>query len=421
MVASCRAVSRAPGRTIRRDWLPAACAALLAIVASRPAAAHNPDTSYVKMAIDREAVAITFTYDVTSLSRICGGLDANQDDRLVPGELAAAVPEVAAFLRSHVACEIDGARVPLPAPETVAWPTDAGPAIAATDYHAPTSLVSFAFRLPTPRPAADVWLQLGCFDTLGLQHTVLAAIEHRGATQELLFTAFEPDYLFETTWPDMPGAASSDTVPGTAASAMDGPPPAGRRSSSGSLLSRLWLFFRLGVEHILVGYDHILFLLSLILVSDFRSLVRIVTAFTVAHSITLALATLGWVDLPPSLVETAIAATIIFTALENLWIRDASGRWKLTFLFGLVHGFGFAGVLRDLSLPTDGFVRALLAFNLGVEAGQLAIVAVLAVPAAAVGRSRHGRTIRGCLSIAIALAGIGWLLDRAFGFSIMPW
>ena len=67
--------------------------------------------------------------------------------------------------------------------------------------------------------------------------------------------------------------------------------------------------------------------------------------------------------------QTAIAATIVYTALENLWIKDASGRWRLTFLFGLIHGFGFAGVLRDLALPTDGFVRALLAFNLGVEAG----------------------------------------------------
>ena len=197
--------------------------------------------------------------------------------------------------------------------------------------------------------------------------------------------------------------------------------PGGRRSSASSILSRLWLFFRLGVEHILIGYDHILFLLSLILVSDVRSLVKIVTAFTVAHSITLALATLGWVDLPSSLVETAIAATIVFTALENLWIKDASGRWRLTFLFGLIHGFGFAGVLHDLALPTDGFVRALLAFNLGVEAGQLAIVAALAVPAAALARSRQTRWIRGGLSVAIALAGLGWLLDRGFGFAIMPW
>jgi len=400
-------------------WLTAACLVPLTLVAARPALAHNPDTSYAQVAIAPDAVTVKLTYDVTSLVRMHPALDADADGRLVPEELAAAVPRLMAFLRDQVACEIDGVPVPLAEPGPVAWPPDAGPAIAAADFHAPTSLVSFGYRLPTPRPAADIWLGFGFFDVLGLQHTVLASIEHRDATQELLFTAFEPDYLFEATWPDAGRPAEAAT--GAAATAVAREPATGRRSSSSGILSRLWLFFRLGVEHILIGYDHILFLLSLILVSDLRSLVKIVTAFTVAHSITLALATLGWVDLPSSLVETAIAATIVFTALENLWIKDASGRWRLTFLFGLIHGFGFAGVLRDLALPTEGFVRALLAFNLGVEVGQLAIVAALAVPAAALARSRHAHRIRGCLSIAIALAGLGWLVDRAFGFAIMPW
>jgi hypothetical protein len=407
-----------------RSWQSAACLVPLVLAAARPARAHNPDTSYAQVAIAADAVTVKLTYDVTSLVRMHPGLDADADGRLVPGELAAAAPAVAGFLATTVGCEIDGHPVPLGQPAPVAWPPDAGPAIAAADFHAPTSLVSFSFRVPTPGPAADVWLGFGFFDSLGLQHTVLASIEHRGRTQELLFTAFEPDYLFEATWPAaaQPAGAATGTAATVAATATALPrEPAGRRSSSSGILSRLWLFFRLGVEHILIGYDHILFLVSLILVSDLRSLVKIVTAFTVAHSITLALATLGWVDLPSSLVETAIAATIVFTALENLWIADASGRWRLTFLFGLVHGFGFAGVLRDLALPTEGFLRALLAFNLGVEAGQLAIVAALAVPAAALARSRHARWIRGGLSIAIALAGLGWLVDRALGFAIMPW
>jgi len=395
---------------------------VLAALTPQRTLAHNPDTSYAQIGIAADAVTVKLTYDVTSLVRMHGGLDADADGRLVPDELTAAVPAIAAFVRDHVACEIDGKPVPLAGHAPAVWPPDAGPAIAAADYHAPTSLVSFSYRLPTPRPAADVWLQFECFDTLGLQHTVLSSIEHRGTTQELLFTPFEPDYLFETSWPTMPLPPETSARAGAEPAAVSREPTtAGRRSSSSGMLSRLWLFFRLGVEHILIGYDHILFLLSLILVSDFRSLVRIVTAFTVAHSITLAIATLGWVDLPASLAETAIAATIIFTALENLWIKDGAGRWKLTFLFGLVHGFGFAGVLRDLALPTDGFLRALLAFNLGVEAGQLAIVTALAVPAAALARSHHARVIRGGLSIAIALAGLGWLLDRACGFAIMPW
>jgi len=130
---------------------------------------------------------------------------------------------------------------------------------------------------------------------------------------------------------------------------------------------------------------------------------------------------MGWVQPPPRLVEATIAATIVFTAIENLWIRSAAGRWRLTFLFGLVHGFGFAGVLRDLGLPREGFLRALVAFNLGVEAGQLLIVAALALPAAAVARSRYARGIRAAASLAIAACGAGWFLDRACGFAIMPW
>jgi len=175
-----------------------------------------------------------------------------------------------------------------------------------------------------------------------------------------------------------------------------------------------------GVEHIVIGYDHILFLLALIVVSRPRKLVALVTAFTIAHSITLALATLGWVELPANLVETAIAATIVFTAVENFWITDTAGRWKTTFAFGLIHGFGFAGVLRDLGLPTEGFLRALLAFNLGVEAGQLAIVAILAWPAAQLARWKHGPIVRRVVSAAIAFCGLGWFLDRAFGLAIMP-
>jgi hypothetical protein len=157
-----------------------------------------------------------------------------------------------------------------------------------------------------------------------------------------------------------------------------------------------------------------------LVVSRFGELVKIVTSFTVAHSITLALATLKIVELPSNWVEIAIAATIVYTAVENFRIRDTSGRWKLTFVFGLIHGFGFAGVLGELQLPTEGFVRSLLAFNLGVEAGQLAIVAALALPVAMLRRWKYGKAAQFAISAAVALCGLGWFLDRAFGLEFMP-
>lgn len=141
-------------------------------------------------------------------------------------------------------------------------------------------------------------------------------------------------------------------------------------------------FFPLGIEHILTGYDHLLFLLALILRGgNLVSLLKIVTAFTVAHSITLALAALNIVTLPERLIEATIALSIAYVAAENLFLkRPVSHRWAVSFLFGLVHGFGFSNVLRELGLPKDGLLWSLLNFNLGVEFGQAAaIIAVLPV------------------------------------------
>jgi hydrogenase/urease accessory protein HupE len=140
-------------------------------------------------------------------------------------------------------------------------------------------------------------------------------------------------------------------------------------------------FFLLGIEHILTGYDHLLFLLALIMRGgNLWSLFKIITAFTIAHSITLALAALGIVTLPERVVEATIALSIAYVATENLFMRKAvSRRWAVSFLFGLVHGFGFSNVLRELGLPREGLIWSLLNFNLGVEVGQAAAV-VAAVP-----------------------------------------
>ena len=131
-----------------------------------------------------------------------------------------------------------------------------------------------------------------------------------------------------------------------------------------------------GVEHIAIGYDHIAFLVAVVLWGRrLWPLVGVVTAFTVAHSITLSLAVLGVVTPPHQLVEIAIALSIVYVAAENFFVRDLRRRWMVTFVFGLVHGFGFAGVLREYGIPRDALVPALAAFNIGVELGQIAIVA----------------------------------------------
>ena len=187
-----------------------------------------------------------------------------------------------------------------------------------------------------------------------------------------------------------------------------------------------------GVWHIWIGYDHILFLLALLLPAVLvrregqwapapgiggaaKEVLKVVTAFTLAHSITLSLAVLGVISLPSRLVESAIAASVIFAALSNLRGAVELKRWVMAFVFGLIHGFGFASVLVDLGLPTNALVLALVGFNVGVEIGQLAIVAVFLPLAFWLRRTRFYQVavLKGG-SLIVALLATWWLVQRAF-------
>jgi HupE / UreJ protein len=150
-------------------------------------------------------------------------------------------------------------------------------------------------------------------------------------------------------------------------------------AADGGAMSTFASYFGIGVEHILLGFDHILFIIALILPGGrLVSLAAMVTAFTLAHSLTLALSVLNIVTVPAAIVEPVIALSIAYVAFENLALKGApSRRWAVSFVFGLVHGFGFAGALAEVGLPTQGLVSALVGFNLGVEAGQLLVVALL--------------------------------------------
>ncbi len=178
-------------------------------------------------------------------------------------------------------------------------------------------------------------------------------------------------------------------------------------------------YFTLGVEHILSGLDHLLFVLALVLlITGVRRIVETITAFTIAHSITLVATSLGWVRLPPSPVEVVIALSIVFLAVELANVRAGTERlserrpWVVAFAFGLMHGFGFAGALAEIGLPDGEIAVALLTFNLGVEAGQLAFVAgvllLLTVIVRAVPRQRIGLVA----SYPIGITASVWLIER---------
>lgn len=197
-------------------------------------------------------------------------------------------------------------------------------------------------------------------------------------------------------------AASSDVSANIATVSHDG----------ATLIAR---YFALGVRHILTGYDHLLFLAGvLVVLRRWRDVIRTITAFTLAHSLTLLLAAVGILAIPGRIVEPLIAASIVYVGIENLIRPGLDGRWKLTFGFGLVHGLGFATALRDLGVTAGGAVALPVAsFNAGVEAGQIAVAAML-VPLfwrLSTWPVSHVRFAT-VWSVLVAVAGSYWLLER---------
>ncbi|MCX8092280.1 MAG: HupE/UreJ family protein [Verrucomicrobiae bacterium] len=348
--------------------------------------AHNPDTSYARITISPEAVEFKFSYDLVTLWRIAP-LDANRDGAVSRAELEAATAVIQQFLRERIDLELNQRAADFAEALPPVWPEEAGEVIPQSDYH--QRLVSFVFRNPVLTAPEDVALRFDVFDTFGPMHVVLGVFEWEGREQPVVFTRFEPDYLFDT----------------------------GYRAPMRAQLAQ---YFRLGLKHIFLGYDHIAFLLGLLFVPRFLELVKVVTAFTVAHTITLGLAVLEVVKLPPRLVEVGIALTIMYVAVENLMAGSPRWRWLLTFAFGLVHGFGFASVLRELGLPARGLAQALVSFNLGVEAGQLLIVCALWPLVWWLGKQAHAQTAKVGVSTLILVLGAGWFVERLLGLGFMP-
>jgi len=243
--------------------------------------------------------------------------------------------------------------------------------------------VTFTIDFTCAGAERDVVIRDDLFDVLGRDHHTLARIDAGGRSTQFAFT------------PDTREARVT----------LDAAPATGTLG-----------FVRLGVEHILTGWDHLLFLFGLLLRGGSAlALAKIITAFTLAHSVTLALAVLDVVVLPGRLVEAVIALSIAFVAAENLFLRPVvARRWLVSFCFGLVHGFGFSAALREIGLPRHGLLLSLFGFNAGVELGQALVVAV-ALPALLLLRqTRWERRMIWSSSLAILVVGVALFVERAF-------
>lgn len=373
-----------------RSWL----GFIALLIGLSSAQAHKPSDSYLSIQATEAGISGQWDIALRDLD-FAIGLDTDGDGNITWGETRAKHTEIAAYALARLSIQADDAACKVEVPQQQ------------VDKHTDGAytVLHLAVSCPTPTPK-QLTLTYSLFSDLDPQHRGLLNLATHGQTRTAIFGPEARQQVFSL--------------------------------AETSLFMQFIDYGREGVWHIWLGYDHILFLLSLLLPAvlvwrkpgwqaaanfkqAFWDVAKIVTAFTVAHSITLSLATLGVISLPSRWVESAIAASVVLAALNNVWPVFHGRRWMVAFCFGLIHGFGFASVLADLHLPQSALALALVGFNLGVECGQLAIVAVFLPVAFSLRRHwvyQRLIFIGGSLVIA-AIAGI-WLAERVANFKLLP-
>ena len=183
------------------------------------------------------------------------------------------------------------------------------------------------------------------------------------------------------------------------------------------ILQQVTSFIQLGIEHIWTGYDHILFLISLLMLGgELGYLIKVVTAFSLSHSITLTLAVLNIVSVPSRWVEIAIALSIGYVAAENLWRKEPNqARWQLAFAFGLIHGLGFSSALQELELPRNNLAVSLISFSAGIEIGQISIVLLTYLCLSYLRKFPWDLTVRRLISAGVIVMSAIWFWERVMG------
>ncbi len=353
--------------------------------------AHKASDSYLRFNIEDKTIQGQWDIALRDLD-FAIGLDGNDDGHVTWGELRTKHEAIEQYaltrLKFHQNTE-------------ACW---SKPQQHLVDSHTDGAYAVLNFAVVCPDPISILKIEYNLLFDLDPLHRGLLQINDNGQVQTGVFSPKEPTRLLDL-----------------------------KKSSP---WSELFQFGREGIWHILIGYDHILFLISLMLPAvlyrkngrwhphdtfspAWWDVLKIVTAFTLAHSMTLSLAVLGFVSLPSRWVESAIAASVLVAALHNLYPVFRTRLWIMTFIFGLIHGLGFASVLIDLGLPGQSLALALAGFNIGVEIGQVVIVSILIPLAFLIRRSwSYQQIILNFGSIIIGLVAFMWLLERSMDMNV---
>lgn len=354
--------------------------------------AHKPSDSYLSLKPAGQNVEGQWDIALRDLD-FAIGLDADGNGEITWGELRAQHGAVAAYAMTRLRLKSGGADCPTQVSAHL------------VDNHSDGAYAVLRFSATCPQPIEKLGVDYRLFNDIDPQHRGLLRLKLATGTTAAIFGPEKPLQEFAL--------------------------------AGSSRLEQFVDYLKHGTWHIWIGYDHILFLLSLLLpavvvftrhrwqpVGDFRTafwdVFRIVTAFTVAHSITLSLAALGVIQIPTRIVESAIALSVVLAAANNIYPLVLGRRWVVAFFFGLIHGFGFASVLGDLGLPQGALLVALVAFNVGVEVGQLAIVAAFLPFAYALRHTLfYRRVVLQGGSAAIIIVAAIWLAERVFDLKLI--
>ena len=368
---------------LKSQWL--ACA--LIFLFSSTALAHKPSDSYLRLELRDTHIDGQWDIALRDIDYAIG-IDSNQDNQIDWGELRAHHTAIAAYALAHLHLQSNGRECSTTAVKHL------------VDNHSDGAYAVLRFRADCSATITTLQIDYRLFFDLDPQHKGLLYLASGSDTRSAVLGSDVPQQTFDLTRP-------------------------------GSLAT-MWQYLQLGIWHIWTGFDHLLFLFSLLLPAvltrqsgqwraapslrvSLWDVARVVTAFTLAHSVTLSLAAFDVVSIPSRLVESTIAASVVVAACNNLYPIVLKRRWVLAFCFGLIHGFGFASVLHDLGLKSGNLITSLVSFNLGVECGQLVLVSLF-IPL--VWRIRGSRFYRWPVmtggSLGITCLALLWFCERAF-------